>query len=114
MTRQEYKELLIQCARDGTFPSYEESLGGKKICRYRGPGNKKCAAGVLIPDDKYTSEMEGRGIFASFVEKSIQVPEGMLVEDLFYVQQIHDNLVHAWDPKVFIEEIEKLPFFKGV
>lgn len=28
-------------------------------CAYRGPNGLKCAIGALIPDDVYTSEMEG-------------------------------------------------------
>ncbi len=28
-------------------------------CKYRGPDGLMCAAGVLIPDDQYTPDMEG-------------------------------------------------------
>lgn len=31
-------------------------------CMYRAPGGKKCAVGILIPDDKYDHKMEGESI----------------------------------------------------
>ncbi|MDB5716147.1 MAG: hypothetical protein JWO15_3544 [Sphingomonadales bacterium] len=31
-------------------------------CAYRGDNSTKCAAGCLIPDELYTSKMEGNGI----------------------------------------------------
>jgi hypothetical protein len=33
-------------------------------CMYRGPDNTRCAVGVLIPDEAYRPEMEGRGAVA--------------------------------------------------
>jgi hypothetical protein len=30
------------------------------ICAYRGEDGRKCAAGILIPDEKYRPEMEGK------------------------------------------------------
>lgn len=27
-------------------------------CKYRGPNGRKCAVGILIPDDKYKQDME--------------------------------------------------------
>lgn len=35
------------------------SMGSDGQCMYRGPNNTRCAAGWLIPDDKYNDEMEG-------------------------------------------------------
>lgn len=65
-------------------------------CVYRAPDGRKCAIGALIPDDKYTSEMEGKmpeqlhntwGLFGN--EVNIE-----LLDDL---QDCHDNFqVSEW------------------
>lgn len=31
-------------------------------CAYRGEGGRKCAVGHLIPDDKYSTELEGKNV----------------------------------------------------
>ena len=31
-----------------------------KLCRYRTADGKKCAVGCLIPDDRYTPDLEGK------------------------------------------------------
>lgn len=36
------------------------SLDDKGYCLYRGPNGTKCAAGHLIPDDKYDPKMENK------------------------------------------------------
>ncbi len=38
------------------------SLGGDKICAYRGRAGLKCAAGVLIRDREYQRRMEGNNV----------------------------------------------------
>jgi len=51
------------------------------ICMYRGPDGLKCAVGWLIPDDQYTSDMEGHSIYSKmfhsiiFNEKYVYVGE---------------------------------------
>ena len=46
------------------------SVGGSnrkaQFCRYRGDGDTACAIGQLIPDTKYSPEMEGQGIEGHF------------------------------------------------
>lgn len=103
MTRQEYKELLIQCARDGTFPS----MGEDGICMYRGPDGKKCAAGVLIPDEEYESQMEGLSWQSLPSELTDRIrPEGMTDQEMQTVQELHDIWAQQWDPEEFIQEVE--------
>lgn len=85
-------------------------------CMYRGDRGLKCAAGVLIPDDKYFSAMEKKNANGSVVwpviAEALQVPVGELVGDAdsgssFYdtatanlvdeLQKIHDNEpVRTW------------------
>lgn len=37
----------------------EDEIDGEIGCAYRGDAGAKCAVGCLIPDDKYTPEIEG-------------------------------------------------------
>ncbi len=57
-------------------------------CKYRTLNGLKCAAGCLIPDSAYSSDMEGR--FAqnlSYIRENFSSSECNLIEDL---QIIHD------------------------
>lgn len=45
------KHLLTQNAR---------SVGVRDNCAYRGLNGMKCAAGCMIPDEEYTTKMEGK------------------------------------------------------
>lgn len=66
-------------------------------CAYRGGEGRKCAAGWLIPDDKYDESWEGKGIhripyFFDLCGRSIE-----LLCDLGALQSIHDT---SHDPEV--------------
>lgn len=59
-------------------------------CLYRGPNGTKCAAGILIGDDEYKPEMDGRQCgWVSLVEQGI-VPADhrFLIAEL---QNLHDD-----------------------
>lgn len=66
----------------------------KALCVYRSPGGKRCAAGILIPDDQYSSSMEGM-IFEQVLNKYPQIDnDGSLKENLGLItelQSIHDT-----------------------
>lgn len=51
------RHLLTQKAR-ASDAQYEEKAWS--ACVYRHSSGRKCAVGVLIPDDKYCADMEGR------------------------------------------------------
>ena len=55
MSPQEIFDTVCAHLRGMKGPSLDE-YGN---CAYRGVGGAKCAAGVLIPDDVYSPEMEG-------------------------------------------------------
>jgi hypothetical protein len=63
-------------------------------CMYRGPGGLKCAAGHLIPDEKYRSEMEYVSI-PSLLEKYPFLLGKLLDDDhkefLWQMQKAHDS-----------------------
>lgn len=53
MTLQETFDFVARALAAQGRPSIEDGL-----CVYRGPGGLKCAAGHLIPDDRYSRGME--------------------------------------------------------
>lgn len=65
---------------------------------YRGPNGEKCAIGILIEDDDYYPEMEGKPITDHFVREALwgkhNVP--LLVE----LQNIHDEHFDIRIPKL--------------
>lgn len=109
MTKQEYYDLLVKSAQDGTFPSVKE---GK--CYYR-LGDRKCAVGLLIPDHQYHEGLEFRSAKQLPLD-SLQIPEGMSLVDLSEIQYIHDKISYYlyWDYQTFITELNNLPVFDDV
>jgi len=113
MTAKEYYDLLCQSAHDGTFPSIDR---GRDKCLYRGPGGSKCAIGVLIEDDKYSSILEDTVTREVVTKAQVKIPEGLCFNDLCYLQNYHDScarLSGGWDAEVFIDLINQRPCFDG-
>lgn len=81
------------------------------ICAYRGRDGASCAAGCLINDDQYSSDLEGNPCTYPTVESAL-IASGVdmndarinnLVADL---QSCHDNILpHNW--KIRLDEIER-------
>jgi hypothetical protein len=55
MTNQEIFDKVVKGVLD---QGCQSKVGA--VCRYRGTGGTKCAAGFLIPDEKYLCEFETR------------------------------------------------------
>jgi hypothetical protein len=122
MTKQDYYNLLVQSACDGTFPSYDPV---QRLCCYRGPGKKRCAVGLLIPDDKYAvvRKTEGCSIERLLKDCGPQVldwPDDMTEQDLNEVQNCHDTLASpfyrplGWDARSFVRRLNALECFQDV
>ena len=69
-------------------------LNGEMECKYRGRGGLKCAIGVLIKDECYSRDIEGKGLYATEVMDAlrnsgidVQVFDCRFLEEL---QWIHD------------------------
>jgi hypothetical protein len=66
----------------------------KNGCSYRGLDNTKCAIGCLIPDDKYTSSLEGHSLLNKLVMEVLTEELGILdgydVGLLDILQCLHD------------------------
>ena len=101
--------LLAQNAKSLTYGS----------CLYRGPDGTKCAVGCLIPDDLYSSQMEGAAIFSgdtlegvdkndyryrnkillleALLKSGVDVNDGGVIYMLGRLQSIHDSIdVEFW------------------
>ncbi len=111
MTKREYYDLLVQSARDGTFPSIRDGS-----CLYRGPGTKKCAVGLLIPDELYDREME-HYLVTDFPDTLISriLPEGLSLSDLSRIQALHDEFYNStWNARKFVENLNQLSCFQDL
>src|SRR5574343_435632 len=79
-------------------------------CRYRAPNGKACFLGVLIPDDKYTPEMEYAGSIAcnetvlQFFGMSHCSENRNDIQFLYNLQRIHDFS----DPNLWEQELSKI------
>lgn len=63
------------------------------MCCYRSPLGYKCAVGWLIPDDRYTSKMEGK-IPQSGNDVCEAISPGMMGDDIIFLQDLqrcHDR-----------------------
>ena len=59
MNKQQVFERIV----DHLLAQKEPALNpGKYACMYRGENGKKCAVGVLIPDEEYLSGFEGKDV----------------------------------------------------
>lgn len=117
MTKQEYYDLLIRSALNGTFPA-----GDKSGCYYR-EGNRKdalrcCPIGLLIPDEVYDSGMEGDSILdvVDFFGSVVEIPKGLSLKKLQTIQDLHDNLCinDNWYSEKFIDRLNSLSCFADV
>lgn len=115
MTTQEYYDLLVQCATDGTFPSVTQA---RVTCRYRTlDGKHRCAVGVLIPDEDYYGSFEGATVYSLPDELVDRImPVGMTRFDLVTVQSLHDGMSYnkPWLPAVFVGRLNDLLCFARV
>ena len=70
-------------------------------CKYRGPDGTKCAIGCLIPDEKYTPALEGKGSSSPIVRDALGLggtEDDSLIRFLIELQQIHDSTpVESWN-----------------
>jgi len=69
-------------------------------CAYRGLNGTKCAIGILIPDDIYSPDMEGK-TFRQLCRQNIAVANLPEIQAIMKVgevmQQLHDNLLGRSD-----------------
>ena len=111
MTKEEYKKLLIEMSWRGKFPAVGEKVDGMDaMCMYRTPDGKRCVAGVLIPDERYTPFLEGKTISSCIVRGAIVMPEGVTTEQLAALQELHDQFSRLphWPIHAFNHIVEEI------
>lgn len=109
---QEIFDFVLAKIREQGRPSYSPEGG---TCYYRGPDGTKCAVGHLIPDEIYSSFMEGmnpwalRHDFVRAAPKSVTaVPRAGWTTFLGGLQLAHDSAAKAQeDGEDFLETFEK-------
>ena len=74
------------------------------MCQYRDEYGRKCAIGILIPEDRYSPSLEGRDV-KSWSCKELEIINATL-EDVSFLQELqrlHDGFpVSAWPEKLFL------------
>lgn len=110
MTKQEYYDLLVRCAGDGTFPAKQFGQ-----CCYRTKDGRKCAIGLLIPDHLYRPEFEGETVYNSQIQEVVCCPEGLTIGNLDDIQYLHDIAsVSSNFFFKFVSHLNELSCFQGV
>jgi hypothetical protein len=127
-----YFELLVRTSAEGRFPSLDQDkiARGSSGCSYRSKNGRACAVGLIIPDQLYKPEMEGRsayGLFCQFSGLSSIIPAGLTGDDLFEIQGVHDRNASEydhhgrrwvtrafWDHNEFVNKLLALPCFAGM
>ena len=83
-------------------------------CAYRGEHGRKCAIGVLIPDEVYSPEMEGRTVgLLSIVYPNIELKYLEIEGTIRFankLQQIHD----FYSPCVWENKLHELAVQEGL
>jgi hypothetical protein len=106
------QEIFDTCATHLLTQNRQSSIdtgsnSGDPECRYRGPGGRMCAVGVLISDEFYDSALEGRGMDCESVQRAVcssvgnerLTPEEIAL--LKNLQGVHDTKpVEAWPEKL--------------
>lgn len=123
-TLREYYDLLVKTSKEGGFPAavFRE---GDVHCRYRTEDGKKCAVGLVIPDDRYDPTWDCHNLTAyglPFVVIRPGLPADASVNLLSRIQEVHDELARkclrggefdpdAWDHAEFVRRLGDIPEF---
>ena len=124
-TKQQYYDLLVKTSAEGGFPSLNTE---RDACRYRGTNGKKCAVGLIMPDEVYCLRMEGQlAMSACELAGNLDwIPEGMTPRDLVGIQRAHDwecqnlifgdadGVVTPWSHARFVANLNNLSCFADV
>jgi len=95
-----WKHFIVNKGKRSIEPS-----GDGGTCLYRGGEGKKCAVGVLIPNDLYQEDMEMHGVEDVF-KLFPHIKEYLGIENLHFLielQEEHDN-GENWNFKGHIEK----------
>ena len=107
MTNQELFNRVVAHLRAQGCAAKEwvtRSNGAKSnLCRYRTADGKKCAVGCLIPDDRYTPELEGK----TATQEAVAAAAGLEGHNLQLATRL--QVIHDWiDPREWPEQLKQL------
>lgn len=102
-TKQDIFDYRVRKLAKQGGPSREEV--GHRTCRYRSSEGRKCAFGWFIPDEKYSSLLEGCGVISLFNRQDgyggnfrpKDVVDDDLVEDFSLLKSLFSSLQAAHD-----------------
>jgi hypothetical protein len=105
LTNQQTFDKVVKALRLQGKPSFDPETFS---CLYRGPDNTKCAAGHLIPNDKYRPEFEEGSVHREDIKYVIET-EGYNLTLVVDLQLCHDmsatDTYHTNDS--FMEKLER-------
>ena len=105
MTKEEYLAELETRSLNGMFPAINDNGD----CRYRTPGVRKCAIGILIPDDKYNPIMEGSSVSYLTDKYGLQLPEWLTQKQATELQNVHDDTCwEKWNHELFMKQVRQI------
>ena len=83
-------------------PSMENTARGGIDCLYRGEGGTMCAAGLLIPDEKFLERFNSGTNAVSYAKAAdLAVEWSLLIGSFLYdIQKAHDSAVFEYNPKI--------------
>ena len=72
---------------------HAQALGGPngKSCYYRGQNATMCAAGCVIPDEKYSPDLEGETVLQIYERFPGVLPTDIAIEEMREWQRYHDT-----------------------
>jgi hypothetical protein len=86
-------EVSLHLIIQGKKSLSDAKEGEKPSCVYRATDGCKCAAGWVIPDNKYSKDMEGKGVrnllFFQMLALESDLPE-QFMDLLMQLQGVHD------------------------
>lgn len=108
--RLDFKQEIFTKVKNHLLTQNERSMNESELnCAYRGVGDLKCAAGVLIPDNDYDIRMEGCALITDgsrggrvpvatkfFIDSGYTNSEIDLIKELQYVHDAYS--VSSWEP----------------
>lgn len=88
------QHLIKQKARAVQEHDAEYSIAPISRCQYRTTEGLMCAAGCLIPDDKYDEEMEGSTANSIYFDYPGLFPADITMREISAWQSYHDCTAH--------------------
>lgn len=107
------QEVFDACAKH-LIEQGKKSEDGRGMCRYRGPNDLKCAAGIFISDEAYEAnrgKLEERGWHGVSQTIGLGYAHCELVQ---YMQRVHDDAVPGNFVGSVVSSLRELASLRGL